>query len=333
MKAILFQSSDQPLQVAAVPQPQPGKGELLIRIHSAALNHLDLWTWKEQTLPGPVIPGSDGSGVVCAAGGGADEAWIGKEVVVNPSLHWGENEHFFGTAYEILGNPTHGTFAEYIRIPAGYVYEKPAHLSLRQAAALPLAALTAYRALFTKAKVTDRDKVLITGIGGGAALFLLQMAVSTGADVYVTSSSTEKMEKALQLGAKGAFNYREADWVENAKAQTGGFDVIIDSAAGDGFAELTEAAATGARIVLFGRTAGNINGLRPGLIYNKQLQIMGTVMGTCREFASMLAYYTERRLEPVLDEEFLLEDIRDAVAYMQSGRHFGKITLKVAEAW
>lgn len=329
MKAVIFQSKNQPLVITDLEKPLPAAGEVQVRLSYAALNHLDLWIWKEDILAKPVIPGSDGSGVVTAVGEGVDPSLVGKEVIINPSLHWGNDEKIHSNDFEILGNPTNGTFAEYVSISAEYVYEKPAHLTLREAAALPLAALTAYRALFTKAQLTATDKVLVTGIGGGAALYLLQMALAAGAEVYVTSSSEEKIQKAVALGAKGGFNYKDAGWVEKAKQQAGGFDVIIDSAAGSGFALLAEVANPAARIVTFGRTAGNINNLRPGLIYNKQLQILGTLMGTSKEFKAMLEFYGQHRLHPVLDKEFPLQQVADAADYMHSGDHFGKILLAI----
>jgi NADPH:quinone reductase-like Zn-dependent oxidoreductase len=192
-----------------------------------------------------------------------------------------------------------------------------------------MAALTAYRALFTKAQATSLDKILITGIGGGAALYLMQMAIATGAAVYVTSSSNEKIKKAIELGAKGGFNYKDQDWTEKAKQEVGGFDAIIDSAGGNGFAALTEVANAAARIVLFGRTAGNINNLKPGIIYNKQLQIIGTVMGTSKEFAEMINLYQRYELRPVIDKEFSLDDIMEAFRYMDEGKQFGKVMLKI----
>jgi zinc-binding alcohol dehydrogenase/oxidoreductase len=329
MKAIIFQSKDRPLELSEVETPSPLEGDVLIRLSYASLNHLDLWIWKEQSLESPVISGSDGSGIVSAVGKGVDSSLIGKEVIINPSLYWGTNEKIFGEQYQILGNPTNGTFAEYIVVPQEYVYEKPAHLSLKEAAAIPMAALTAYRALFTKAQVTQSDKVLITGIGGGAALYLMQMAMAIGATVYVTSSSNEKINKAIELGVKGGYNYKDQNWIEKAKQQAGGFDVIIDSAGGNGFASLTEVANAGARIVLFGRTAGNINNLKPGVIYNKQLQIMGTVMGTSKEFAEMTSLYQKYELRPVIDKEFSLDDINDAFKYMDEGWHFGKVVFKM----
>lgn len=329
MKAVQFLSYEQPLEVKNIPVPTPAKGEVVVSLQYAALNHLDLWIWKEDKLEKPVIPGSDGSGIVSKLAEGVQGDWLGKEVIINPSLFWGDNENVFSDDYQILGNPTNGTFAEYITIPFEYISEKPSHLSMKEAAALPLAALTAYRILFTKAKLKSTDKVLVTGIGGGAALYLLQMAVAAGATIYVTSSSDDKIDKAVKLGAKGGFNYKNPGWVQEAKTKAGGFDVIVDSAAGNGFAQLAEVANNGARIVIFGRTAGNINNLRPGLIYNKQLQIMGSVMGTPSEFSAMLKFYSDNQLKPVLDKEFLLPQIQQAAEYMAKGKHFGKIILKI----
>ena len=329
MKAALFKSKDIPPCVAEVAKPIPGKKEVLIQLHYAALNHLDLWIWQDKVLDREVISGSDGSGIVIAVGEDADTSLIGKKVVINPSMYWGDESRFAGESYEILGNPTNGTFAEYIKIDESFVHEKPAHLSLKEAAALPMAALTAYRALFTKAKITANDTVLITGIGGGAALFLLQMAVAAGASVYVTSSSEKKITQAIQLGATGGFNYKDPDWTVKAKNTMGSFDVIVDSAGGDGFALLTEIASEGARIVLFGRTAGDINHLKPSVIFNKQLSISGTMMGTHEEFKAMLSYYSEHNLKPVIDKTFQLYEINDAAAYMKSGEHFGKIIFSI----
>jgi NADPH:quinone reductase-like Zn-dependent oxidoreductase len=147
----------------------------------------------------------------------------------------------------------------------------------------------------------------------------------------VTSSSREKIKQAVTLGAKGGFNYRDDGWIKLAKETAGGFNVIIDSAGGDGFEALTVTAYPGARIVIFGRTAGNINHLRPGVIYNKQLTITGTVMGTSKEFASMIRFYEKHKLRPVIDREFLLSETEKAFHYMENGRSFGKIILNIAD--
>lgn len=330
MKAVVFRSKDEPLQISEAERPILKAGEVLIKLNYAALNHLDIWIWEEQSLDKPVISGSDGSGIVHDVANSVDKTLIGKEVIINPSLYWGDNEKVYGNDYQILGNPTNGSFAEYIAISREYVYPKPDYLTLKEAAALPLASLTAYRALFTKAQLTATDKVLITGIGGGAALYLLQMAVAVGASVFVTSSSGEKIEKAIESGATGGYNYKNPNWVVNAKQDIGGFDLIIDSAGGNGFASLLDVANPAARIILFGRTAGNINNINPSAIYNKQLQISGTVMGTQSEFEAMLRFYQEHQLHPTLDKEFTLDQIGFAYQYMKSGSHFGKIILKIA---
>lgn len=329
MKAVLFQSKNEALQIKEVEMPTLNAGQVLVHLKYAALNHLDLLIWDEQMLNKPVIPGSDGSGIVHAVVKEEDDALVGKEVIINPSLYWGLNEKMYGNDYQILGNPTNGTFAEYIAIPVEYVHEKPVHLSLKEAAALPLAALTAYRALFTKANITSSDKVLLTGIGGGVALYMLQMAIAAGASVYVTSSSEEKLQSAITLGATNGFNYKNENWVKEAKALAGGFDVIIDSAGGNGFTQLTEVANDAARIVLFGRTAGNINGLKPGVIYNKQLQIMGSVMGTQNEFTSMLQFYRDHTIHPVIDKIFSINNIVEARQYLESGNQFGKVLIEI----
>lgn len=330
MKAVVFKTKEQGPVIKDLPIPEPAKGQVLVKLSYAALNHLDLWIWKEQKLDKVVISGSDGSGIVHAVGEKVDASLIGKEVLINPSLNWGDNEAIQSDAFEILGEPTNGTFAEFVVIDQDYVYEKPAHLSLKQASALPLAALTAYRALFTKAKITCKDKVLITGIGGGVALFLLQMANAVGADVYVTSSSNEKLQRAISLGAKGGYNYKDPTWQNKAMEETGGFDVIIDSAGGEGFAALLELASPAARIVSIGRTTGNIKELNPSLLFNKQLQLLGTLMGTSTEFRSMLRFFEEYQLIPNIETEFNLHDILQAKEQLSTGKHFGKIVLKIA---
>lgn len=330
MKALLFTSKDDQLLVTETEKPTPKRGEVLIKLSYAALNHLDLWIWKEQVSPVPVILGSDGCGTVVELGHDVKHDWLNKQVIVNPGLYWGTNEHIHSGDFQILGYPTNGTFAEYLAIPEEYVYEKPHHLSVEEAAALPLGGVTAARILFSKAQITPADNILITGIGGGVALYLLQMATAFGCKVYVTSSSDEKIQSALKLGASGGFNYKDRDWIKNALNEAGGFDVIIDSAGGNGFADLTEVANPAARIVLFGRTAGNVNNLRPGVIYNKQLHLMGSVMGSPKDFENLLSFYSKHKLHPIIHKTFDLKNAAEAFAYMNNGQHFGKITIKIS---
>jgi NADPH:quinone reductase-like Zn-dependent oxidoreductase len=331
MKAALFKGKDFPLRVEEFKKPKPVKDQVLIRMKYAGLNHRDLWLMQEQTqnFPEGIILGSDGSGIIEDVGEDADTLLVGTEVVINPSLDWGNNPLVQGDSFRILGFPDHGTFAEYLVISRKYVFEKPEHLSFEESAAVPLSALTAYRALFTKARLRAKDKVLVTGIGGGAALWALQFAVAYQGRVYVTSGADEKLSKAKKLGALGGFNYKDPEWAQKAKDETGGFDIIIDSAGGNQFLKLIELGLPGARIVNFGRTAGNITDISTRLLYWKQISILGTTMGTRDEFLSMLEFLESRNLKPVIDNTFPLGDIASAFTRLETGGQFGKIILEI----
>ncbi|MBT1699446.1 zinc-binding dehydrogenase [Fulvivirgaceae bacterium PWU4] len=333
MKAALFKGKDHPLTIEEVKKPKPIKDQVLIKMKYAALNHRDLWVMQEQAqhLPNGIILGSDGSGVVDDVGEDADPLLVGAEVVINPSLDWGNNPIVQGDAFRILGFPDNGTFAEYMVISKKYIFEKPEHLSFEESAAVPLSALTAYRALFSKARLRAKEKVLITGIGGGAALWVLQFAVAYQARVFVTSGSDEKLKKAKELGAIGGFNYKDPEWAAKAQKETGGFDIIIDSAGGDQFSKLIELALPGGRIVNFGRTAGNITDISTRLLYWKQLSIHGSTMGTRDEFLSMIDFLESRKLKPVMDKTYALKDITQAFQRMEQGEHFGKIVLDIGK--
>jgi len=331
MKALLFQGKDHPFVIQEIKKPKPVKDQVLIRINHAALNHRDLWLLQEHTqhYPNGIILGSDACGVVEEVGEDADPLLIGMEVVINPSLDWGNNPFVQGDKYRILGLPDNGTFSEYMVISKNYIFEKPEHLTSEESAAVPLSALTAYRALFSKARLRAGEKVLITGIGGGAALWVLQFAVSYKARVYVTSGSEEKIQKAIALGATAGFNYKDADWVAKAQKETNGFDIIIDSAGGDQFNKLVELAVPGGRIVNYGRTAGNITELSTRLLYWKQLSIHGSTMGTRDEFLSMLDFLESRKIKPVIDQVFPFEKFGEAFKRMESSNQFGKILLEI----
>ena len=333
MRAVFFKGKDHPLVVQQIKKFKPVKDQVLIRLQNAAINHRDLWTWREQNLPASdgIILGSDGCGVIEDVGEDADTLLIGSEVIINPSLDWGTNPIVQGNAFRILGFPDHGTFSDYIVISKKYVFDKPEHLTFAESAAVPLSGLTAYRALFSKARLRAKEKVLITGVGGGAALWVLQFAVAYQARVYVTSGTEEKINKAKALGAIEGFNYKDADWHQKAlKESGGGFDIIIDSAGGDQFSKLIELALPGGRIVNFGRTAGNISNISTRLLYWKQLSIHGSTMGTRDEFLSMLDFLESRNIKPVIDKIFPLEQIDEAMKRMEQGDQFGKIVLQIS---
>jgi zinc-binding alcohol dehydrogenase/oxidoreductase len=334
MKAVLFKGKDFPITVEDIKKPRPVKDQVLIKLKYAALNHRDLWLIQEQTqhFPNGIVLGSDGCVIVEDVGEDADPLLVGAEVVINPSLEWGNNPIVQGDSFKILGLPDNGTFAEYIVISKKYIFEKPEHLSLEESAAVPLSALTAYRALFSKARLRAKEKVLITGVGGGAALWVLQFAIAYQARVYVTSGSEEKLTRAKELGAVGGFNYKDPEWsAKAAKESGGGFDIIIDSAGGDQFSKLIELALPGGRIVNYGRTAGNITEISTRLLYWKQLSIHGTTMGTRDEFLSMLDFVESRNIKPVMDRTFPLSQVNEAIKRMEQGDQFGKIVLEISK--
>jgi NADPH:quinone reductase-like Zn-dependent oxidoreductase len=332
LKAFVFRGSQHQNRIEDVDKPKPVKDQLLIKLSHAALNHRDLWILKEQPSvnnPAGVILGSDGAGIVEMVGEDADPSWIGAEVIINPSLEWGDNPIVNGNSFRILGNPDNGTFAEYIVISKKYVFEKPENLSIEESAAIPLSGITAYRALFSKARLRAKEKVLITGAGGGAALMALQYAVGYLARVYVTSGSDQKIQKAKSLGAVEGFNYKDSEWVKKAQQSASGFDIIIDTAGGPDFPKLLDLALPGARIVNFGRTAGNIGEINTRLLFSKQLSIFGTTMGTRDEFLSMIDFVESRKLKPVIDQIIPFQNIEDAIKRMESSEQFGKIVLKI----
>lgn len=329
MKAVVLEGAERPLILKEVDKPALKAGEVLVKIKAAALNRRDYWITVGQYagIKYPSILGSDGAGVVEAADD-ADKHWIGREVIINPSHDWGSHPEFQSKEFKILGLPEDGTLAEYVKVRSEYLHDKPGHLTWEQAAALPLAGLTAYRALFTKGKAAKGDHVLITGAGSGTGSFALQFAHAAGCHVFVTSGSGEKIEQARKLGAAAGVNYKAQDWAEQLQHLSGGFDVIIDSALGEGFAKLPDICKPGARIVFFGGTAGNIPELNGRKIFWKQLQLLGTTMGTPEEFAAMVSFVNEHKVVPVIDEIFPLADAEKAIRKMEHSSQFGKIILR-----
>ncbi|MEY4926425.1 MAG: hypothetical protein RI894_861, partial [Bacteroidota bacterium] len=255
--------------------------------------------------------------------------WLSQPVIINPNNNWGENERVQAKNYHVLGLPKDGTLAEYIIVNADRLHKKPLFLSDTEAAALPLAGLTAYRALFTRAGLQKGEKVLISGIGGGVALFAMQFAIAAGAEVYVTSSSDAKIAQAKVLGAMGGANYRTENWQKGFLKTVGEMDVVIDSAGGNGFAQLVDTLSAGGRIAFYGGGQGLINNLSPQKVFWKQISIFGSTMGSDSEFAKMLDFVERHQLKPVIDSVFDLENGRAAFAKMESGAQFGKIVVRI----
>ncbi len=333
MRAVQITAVNQ-LQVADVPAPVPAQGEVVVTLRAAALNHRDLWIKLGQYagIVYPCIPGSDGAGLVTMLGAGVDAAWLGREVIVNPALEWGSEERAQGAAFSILGLPRAGTMAEQVAVPVTQLSTKPPHLDWAEAAALPLAGLTAWRALMSRAQLRPGERLLVSGIGGGVALYALQFAVALGAEVWVTSGSEEKIARAVALGARGGFLYRDAAWAKAAVKRPGPFSVVIDSAGGAGFEQIIDATAAGGRIVVFGATCGNPPALPLRKLFWRQISLLGSTMGSSADWAAMVDFVTKNRIRPMVSEAFPLNEANAAFDLMERGGQFGKIVVTTSGA-
>jgi NADPH:quinone reductase-like Zn-dependent oxidoreductase len=333
MKAIVLNRSiPDKIELIDAGLPSLKAHEVRISLVASALNHRDEWSRQGlyPNLRDGVILGSDGAGTVVEIGSGVSTDWLGKEVIINPAIDWGAEEHAKSNDFKILGIPDNGTLAEYVQVPSDRLHHKPAHLSWEEAAALPLAGLTAYRAVFVQGGLQKKEKVLITGIGGGVAQFAAQYAHAAGADAYVSSSSPEKIDKAKQLGVLEGFNYKDPNWVEAVKTSVGGFDLIIDSAMGDTINDLIDAVNPGGRIIFFGATMGNPSGFNARKVYWNQITIKGSTMGSDNDFLRMLEFVNERKIVPIVDKVYGMKDAIAAFERMKAGQQMGKIVIRIS---
>lgn len=330
MKAlVLHESAEQRLCIEDVDLPKLAEGEVLVRIGAASLNHRDQWIreGKYAKITYPSILGSDGCGVV---EDGSDE-FRGKEVILNPNINWGESEQAQASGYSILGMPVWGTFAEYCIVQPDRLHLKPEHLTVEQAAALPLSGLTAWRAVAVQGDVQPGHNVLVTGIGGGVAQFAFEFAQTIGARVFVTSSSSEKLQRVIEMGAAGDANYSVENWHKQLKLISGGFDVIIDGAGGDQINLLLELLKPGGRLVCYGATLGRPASLNIQRVFWNHLQIRGTTMGSDKDFAAMVDFVSANKVFPIIDSVYSFRNIDEAFYRMERGEQFGKIVVTMAE--
>lgn len=332
MKAIVLNlDSKEKIKLTDVQESALEAGEVRVKIKAAALNHRDEWSRQGlyPNLRSGGILGSDGAGVVSEIAKGVDPFWLGKEVIINASINWGDKQSVQGKNFEILGMPRNGTFAENVVVPADRLHQKPDHLTWEESAALPLAGLTAYRALTYQGQLEEKENVLVTGFGGGVAQFAAQFALALGAKVSISSSSSDKIKKGLKMGASFGFDYTNPKWVDQAVEKSrGGFDLIIDGAAGDSFNQLIQACKPGGRIVFYGATRGNPSKLEARRIFWNQLKIMGSTMGSDKDFRKMLQLVERREIHPVIDKVFPLDKAVEAFDRMRDGEQMGKIILR-----
>ena len=325
-------ASEPRFEIAELPDPVAGPGEVVIDLVTAALNRRDWWIWREPSTPVPVTLGSDGAGRVAAIGAGVEEIAPGDEVVIDPALAWGDDEGAAAETFDILGSPTEGTFAERVVVPAINVHPKPAALSWEEAAAFPLAGLTAWRATVTCAGAAPGRRLLITGGGSGVSTFCLQIARALGAQVWVTSGSDAKIARCVELGAEGGFRYDDPEWPQQVLAATGGegVDAVVDSFGGAGWAQALQALRRGGAIVNYGDTGGETATIPVMDVYWAWRSLIGTTMGSPREFRALCAHMQTGAWRPSIDSVHPLGDIAVAARRLTEPDRFGKVVLRIS---
>jgi zinc-binding alcohol dehydrogenase/oxidoreductase len=308
---------------------QPKIGEVRVKLKTVGLNHRDLLIINShKPIDPPVIIGSDGAGVVDAIGSEVLNVQVGDEVMINPGLRWKEKSDAPPEDFETLGHPTHGTYAEYVVIPADNVVPKPEHFSWEEAGVFSLAALTAYRVLFSRGRLQPKMKVLIPGIGSGVATLLLQFAKAAGATVYVTSRSKDKCQKALELGADKAIDSNE-DWNKALNGEK--MDLVIESIGTATFNKSLDQLRFGGTMVTFGASAGEEVQINIQNFFHKQLTLLGSRMGSVEEYKEMLQFIQKHKIKPILDQTYPIQQYIQAFEHIQSATQFGKIALLIDE--
>ena len=325
-----------------VAQPEPQAGMVRVRVHAAALNHLDVFTLGG--LPGititpPWIMGADGAGVIDKTGEGVTSFNEGDRVVINPGLsdrtceYCNAGEQSLCVKFRLLGEHAPGTFAEYVVVPEANIRSISESVSFEAAAAATLANLTAWRMLVTRARITANDDVLIWGLGGGVAQAAMRIAKAHSARVWVTSGSDEKLERAKSLGADEVINHRTSSVGKEIRARTGkrGVSVVIDSVGQSTWSESLIALGRAGRLVTCGGTSGAMVQTDVRRLFWNQWTIMGSTMGNDAEMDAVTNELCAGRLLPVIDSTYSLANGRKAFERMAAGDQFGKIVIRIVE--
>jgi NADPH:quinone reductase-like Zn-dependent oxidoreductase len=339
MNAALFHRHGGPEVICLedVRVPVPGPCQVRIRVHATGLNHLDLWVRRGLPLeiPLPHIGGSDIAGVVDAIGPGVVGIQRGIRVVVDPSVdyHWyggiASGPSIAPPDFRILGEHLPGGMAEYVIAPAANLVEIPSSVSFETAAAASLNGVTAYRAVFGRGRVGVGERVVITGGSGGVATLAIQMARLAGARVYVVTSGAENVARVRELGAHVVYDRLETDapraiWQDTGKE---GVDVVIDSVGGEQWNQWLRTLSPGGRLVCYGGTAGARVEVDLRLLFWKQASLLGTTMGSPREYREALNLVFAGRVLPVIHSVLPLSEARKAHELLEGGEVFGKIVL------
>ncbi len=341
MKALVFHEHGEldKLQIADVPRPEPGPGEVLIEVKASALNHLDIWVrrgWPGLKLTMPHILGADGAGVVAALGEGVTGVEVGTRYAIDPGVNRYQDDYTrrgldsMSPGYYIIGEHAPGFHAEYAIIPATNLLPLPDDVDFSSAAAASLVFLTAWRMLIHRAQVRTGESVLILGAGGGVNSAAIQIAKYAGCTVYATTSSQAKMEKSRELGADVVLNYREdPEWSKTIYRLTDkrGVDVVVDNVGQATWHDSLRAVARGGRIISVGNTSGPVAQTDVRFIFGKQISIIGSTMGSHQDYRDVMRLVFNGTVQPVIHQVMPLDRGVEAVEILEHGEQFGKIVL------
>lgn len=343
MKAAVFYhcGDASQIQIADVPEPEVGAGQVLIRVHASAFNHLELWSLHgpaDDSYHFPMWTGSDISGVIERIAPDVSGWSVGDAVVVNPSLSCGkcprclEGEVSQCDDYDILGSAGNGGNAEFIVANADKLMRLPAGFDFVTAAAAPLAYQTAWRAVVTRAKVHAGEDVLVLGASGGVAVATIQICKMLGARVFAVTSSPEKMDKARALGADFAFDRTAANPFDEVRRLTHGrgVDLVIENVGAATWGESQKILRKAGRIVTYGRTTGREAITNLSLLFWNEQTLIGSTMGSLDDFRTVMEHVFSGKIKPVIDSVYPFEQAHEAYAHYERGEQFGKIVLKIS---
>jgi len=340
MKAVVFKQHGGPevLEYTTVPDPKPARGEVLIEVKAASINHLDMFLRRGMPgikIPFPKIAGSDAAGIVRELGEDVSGLRTGQRVTINPGISCGRCEFCAAgfasqcLSYAMVGENRDGAYAELLTVPAHIVLPIPDSLSFEEAAAAPLVFLTAWSMMVTKGNIRPNEDVLVLGAGAGVGTAAIQIAKMVGCRVFATASSDEKLERARQLGADFVINYKTEGFDRKIRDLTNkrGVDVVVDYIGADTWVRSLRSARRGGRVLTCGATTGFAPQTDLRQIFFRQLQIIGTTMGNHRDFLNVMNCIFRGQLKPVIDRVLPLAEARKAHELIEQRAAFGKIIL------
>ena len=340
MKAVVFNQHGGPevLQYVDVPDPKPGPGEVLIEVKATSINHIDIFLRRGMPgikVPLPKIVGSDAAGVIRELGRDVSGLTSGQRVVINPGITCGRCEFCsagFGSqcvSWAMVGENRDGAYAEFVVVPAHIVLPIPDHISFKEAAAAPLVFLTAWSMMVGKGNIRPGEDVLILGAGAGVGTAAIQIAKLVGCRVFATASNAEKLQRAKELGADFLINYTTEEFDKAIRDLTNkrGVDIVVDYIGADTWVRSLRSARRGGRVLTCGATTGFAPQTDLRHIFFRQVQVLGSTMGSHREFLDVMKCVFRGQLKPVIDRVLPLPEAGKGHELIEQRAVFGKIVL------